>query len=359
MKIKNHKIFLITVLSFLWITYSLSGCKAQPRAVASTLFPQDSVAERMLIYQRNNGGFPQPKGDPIDYQKTLSKSLINTLLAEKDFLDATIDDKATTREINGLVATFQKTKNPAYIQAAENGIRYLLKAQNNAGGWGQFFPDSSGYHKHITYNDNAMIDVMYVMKNTAESTNGFEAVDKTLKEAAQKAVEKGIDCILKTQVIQNGKLTAWCAQHDRNTLKPAKARMFELPSLSGNESVGIIKFLMTIEKPSPEIKQAINSAVVWLESVKIVGIKVENIKDASQPKGKDRIVVPDPNSTMWARFYELETNKPFFAGRNSVVKYNLAEIENERRTGYAYYGTWAATLLAKEYPEWVKRVGKE
>jgi PelA/Pel-15E family pectate lyase len=351
MKIKKN-----IILSFVWITYSLSGCKAQSKTASSTLYPQDSVAERMLIYQRNNGGFPQPKGDPIDYQKSLSKSLISTLLTEKDFLDATIDDKATTREINGLVVAFQNTKNPAYIQAAENGIRYLLRAQNKAGGWGQFFPDSSGYHKHITYNDNAMIDVMYVMKNTAEATNGFEAVDKTLIPATKKAVEKGIDCILKTQVIQNGKLTAWCAQHDRNTLKPAKARMFELPSISGNESVGIIKFLMTINKPSDEIKTAIKAAVAWFEAVKIVGIKIQDIKDPSQPKGKDRIIVPDPNSTIWARFYELETNKPFFAGRNSVVKYSLAEIENERRVGYAYYGTWAKSLLEKDYPEWLKKI---
>lgn len=347
------------ILSLLGIFFLVIGCKSQTKLTGSTLYPKDSIAERMLVYQRNNGGFPQPKGDPIDYQKTLSKSLISTLLAEKDFLDATIDDKATTREINGLVATFQKTKNPAYIQAAENGIRYLLRAQNKAGGWGQFFPDSSGYHKHITYNDNAMIDVMYVMKNTAEATNGFEAVDKTLIPAAQKAVAKGIDCILKTQVSQHGKLTAWCAQHDRNTLKPAKARMFELPSISGNESVGIIKFLMTIEKPSPEIKQAINSAVAWFESVKIKGFKIQDIKDPSQPKGRDRIIVPDPNSTIWARFYDLETYKPFFAGRNSVVKYSLAEIENERRVGYAYYGTWATQLLTKDYPEWVKRVGNE
>lgn len=347
------------ILSFLWIICSLPGCKAQSKTVSSTLYLQDSIAERMLIYQRHNGGWPQPKGDPINYQKILSSSLVNTLLSEKDFLDATIDDKATTREINGLVEAFQKTKNPAYIKAAENGIKYLLTAQNQAGGWGQFFPDSSGYHVHITYNDNAMIDVMYVMKNTAEATNGFGAVDKSLVPAAQKAVEKGIECILKTQVVQNGKLTAWCAQHNRNTLKPAKARMFELPSLSGNESVGIIKFLMTIDKPSDQVKAAIKAAVAWLESVKIVGIKTKDIPDASQPKGKDRIVIEDPSSAVWARFYELETNKPFFAGRNSVVKYSLSEIENERRVGYAYYGTWPAQLLTKDYPEWVKRVGKE
>ncbi len=150
-------------------------------------------------------------------------------------------------------------------------------------------------------------------------------------------------------------MTAWCAQHDRQTLKPAKARMFELPSLSGHETVGIILFLMNIENPSPEIKKSINAAVAWLESVKIVGIKIKDIPDASQPKGKDRIVVEDPNSTVWARFYDLKTGKPFFTGRNSVPKNTLAEIENERRVGYAYYGTWPRNLLEKEYPNWVEK----
>ena len=201
----------------------------------------DSTAEKMLLYQRNNGGFPQPHGDPIQYEKPISVTLKATLLAEKNQMDATIDDQSTTREIKGLASAYKKTRNPIYLKAVEKGIDYLLTAQNSAGGWGQFYPDSIGYHKHITYNDNAMIDVMWVLKYTADFTNDFEKIDKSLVDKARIAVEKGINCILKTQVIQNGKLTAWCAQHDRQTLKPAKARMFELPSISGNESVGIIR----------------------------------------------------------------------------------------------------------------------
>jgi PelA/Pel-15E family pectate lyase len=318
----------------------------------------DSTAEKMLLYQRNNGGFPQPHGDAIRYERPISPALKAQLLAEKNELDATIDDEATTREIKGLASAYKKTQNPIYLKAVENGIKYLLNAQNSAGGWGQFYPDSSGYHKHITYNDNAMIDVMWVLKYTSECSNDFEKIEKSLSQKAKIAVEKGIKCILNTQFIQNGKLTAWCAQHDRQTLKPAKARMFELPSLSGNESVGITRFLMAIENPSPEIKKSINAAVAWLESVKIVGIKTKDIPDASQPKGKDRIVVEDPNSTVWARFYDLETGKPFFTGRNSVPKNTLAEIENERRVGYAYYGTWPKNLVEKEYPNWVQKWGK-
>ena len=319
---------------------------------------QDSVAERMLFYQRNNGGWPQPGGDAINYNLSLTAAQKATLLSEKGKLDATIDDKATTREINTLVSTYKKTQNVAYLKAAENGIKYLLTAQNAAGGWGQFFPDTSGYHKHITYNDQAMMDVMWIMKYVSESKNDFDAVDKTLIPQAKAAMVKGINCILKTQYVQKGKLTAWCAQHDRKTLLPAKARAFELASLSGNESVGIVQFLMTIENPSPEIKTAIQAAVAWLESVKIVGIRVDTIEDASQPKGKDRIVVADPNSTLWARFYDLDSNKPFFTGRDSVPKATLAEIENERRVGYAYYGNWPAKLLSTEYPNWVQKWGK-
>jgi PelA/Pel-15E family pectate lyase len=315
----------------------------------------DSTAEKMLLYQRNNGGFPQPHGDPIKYDLPISEKLKASLLAEKSLLDATIDDQATTREIKGLANAYQKTQNPIYLKAVENGINYLITAQNSAGGWGQFYPDSSGYHKHITYNDNAMIDVMWIMKYASECTHDFEKIDKKIAQNAKIALEKGIKCILNTQVVQNGKLTAWCAQHDRQTLKPAKARMFELPSLSGNESVGITRFLMSIDKPSVEIKKSVQAAVEWLESVKIVGIKTKDIPDTSQPKGKDRIVVEDPNSVVWARFYELETNKPFFVGRNSVPKSTLAEIENERRVGYAYYGVWPKVLLEKEYPIWEKK----
>ncbi len=320
--------------------------------------PKDSVAERMLIYQRDNGGWPQPGGDAINYEKVLSPELKKTLLSEKKVYDTTIDDKATTREINWLVTAYKKTKNPAYIKAAERGIAYLIDAQNKAGGWGQFFPDTSGYHKHITYNDNAMIDVMTVMKRTADGLGDFTYVDKNLVPQAKKSLEKGIQCILKTQYVQHGKLTAWCAQHDRVSLLPAKARKFELPSLSGGETVGILNFLMDINNPSPAIKKAINAGAAWLESAKLVGIKVVEVKDPSQPRGKDRIVTQDPTSTIWARFYDLDTNKPFFTGRDSVPRANLADIENERRAGYAYYGSWPAKLLATDYPAWLAKWGK-
>ena len=72
---------------------------------------------------------------------------------------------------------------------------------------------------------------------------------------------------------------------------------------------------------------------------------------------RDRVVVDDPNSIIWGRFYDLENGKPFFSGRDGVKKWSLAEIERERRTGYAWYGNWGKPV-ADEYAKWKKRMGE-
>jgi PelA/Pel-15E family pectate lyase len=58
---------------------------------------------------------------------------------------------------------------------------------------------------------------------------------------------------------------------------------------------------------------------------------------------------------IWARFYELETNRALFLGRDSVFHYEFAQIERERRAGYNYYGYWARAVL-EDYPAWRARV---
>ncbi len=344
---------LLKPLSFLILLGCFAGCAVtQSQSVAI-----DPVAENMLLYQLENGGWPQDHGDAIDYQKQLSAAEKAALTAARDKQRATIDDQATTGEINYLLKAYDKTKQQAYLAAAERGIRLLLDAQNEAGGWPQEYPNPTGYHAHITYNDNAMIDVMWVMRRTAEGTGAFAAVSKELREAAATALDRGIDCILKTQyTTQDGQLTAWGAQYDQHTLQPASARKFEPVSISGKESVGIIRFLLDIERPSEAIKKSVRAAVAWLQEVRIDGVRIQTITDPSQPSGKDRILVKDAGYTSWARFYELDTFRPVFAGRDGIVRYDLKEIDNGRRVGYGFYGKWAKDLLNKEYPRWEARL---
>ena len=56
-------------------------------------------------------------------------------------------------------------------------------------------------------------------------------------------------------------------------------------------------------------------------------------------------------------FRSLGTNRPIFSGRDSVIRYSMAEIEYERRNGYRWYVDAPAKLLETDYPAWrAKRV---
>ncbi len=329
----------------------------------------DPIAENMLLYQRSNGGWPKHfQGDrKVDYKRQLTDAEKKELLSGfAEGMDATIDNEATTREIKYLVTAYKKTENSVYLKAAEKGVDYLLQAQYANGGWPQYYPDFSIYRSEITYNDNAMINVMNVLQDILEEKNDMDAIvkdkskiDTSYTHRCSLSVQRGINCILKTQLKQKGKLTAWCAQYDAKTLQAAKARMYELPSLSGMESVGIVRFLMRIDQPSNEIKTAVNSAVEWFNKVKITGYKFIDIKAPNEPSGKDRVFVPDSEGgVIWARFYDMDTNEPFFSGRDSQRKKTIAEVENERRIGYAWYGNWPERLLKTEYPAWLEKWGK-
>ncbi|WP_460675641.1 pectate lyase [Hymenobacter coalescens] len=335
------------------VTGKVGASPAGTTAAAAAPVAKDSVAERMLVYQRAIGGWPKAVGEKkVDYQHALTAAERAATRKDAGRKDATIDNNATTREITYLLGAFKKTNNPAYRRAAEQGIRYLLVMQHQNGGFPQFYPDSSSYRAQITYNDNAMVRALKLLKNVAEKQGDFALIDFALVPQAEQAVQRGIRCIVRSQYVQNGKLTGWGAQHDRRTLLPCKARAFEVASLSGFETVGIVEFLMSVPQPTPEIKQSIEAAVAWLNGVKMEGFAVKDVDDAAQPTGKDRKVVAEPGSTLWARFYDLETNQPIYVGRDGVKHASLAEIEHERRVGYAYAGTWPAKLLAKDYPKW-------
>lgn len=320
----------------------------------------DPVADNMLLYQRKNGGWPKHfQGDKkVDYKHALTTDELKELQSgyEKG-IDATIDNEASTKEIKYLVKAYKTYRKEAYLTAATKGIDYLLMAQYANGGWPQYYPDFSSYRSQVTYNDNAMINVLNVLQDVVESKNDFDIIDKTYQAKCNAAVVKGIDCILKTQYKQNGVLTSWCAQYNAKTLVPEMARKFELASLSGSESVGIVRFLMRQANPSKEIITAVNAAVEWFKKVQIKGYNVQEIKAPNETSGKDRVVVKDENNIMWARFYDLQTNEPFFAGRDSQPRKTLAEIENERRIGYAYYVTSPAKLINEEYPKWCAKWG--
>ncbi len=313
----------------------------------------DRILENILLYQRETGGWPKN----YDRDAKLSEKQKRTIVQHKSNDDAMIDNGATHTEIRLLAGGFARTQNARFKNAALRGILYLLNGQYKNGGWPQRFPHPRGYARCITFNDNAMIGVMSLLKDIAGKGPEYAFVPDRMRAQCEAAVKRGIECILKCQVIVDGKPAVWCAQHDPVTFEPRKARSYELASLSGSESVGVVRFLMQLEKPDKRIIRAIDGAVSWFERSKLKGIKVVRIKDKDKPKGYDKVVVKDPDAApLWARFYDIKTNRPIFCSRDGIPRRTLAEISYERRTGYSWLGRYARDLLAKDLPRWRKKL---
>ena len=311
------------------------------------------IAENVLLHQRKSGGWPKN----IDMAAEAADEAKMQLQTERGKANSTIDNGGTTQPMSFLAQVCTATKDLRFGDAFLRGLDFLLSAQYANGGWPQVYPNPKGYQAHITFNDGAMAGVLNLLREIGRSGPDYRFVDETRRRRAEKAVAGGIECILNTQVIVNGKRTVWCAQHDEKTLAPASARTYEKISLSGSESVGLTRFLMDIEQPDTRVVAAVEAAVAWFRSAKLTGIRVVSKPDPSFSEGHDKIVVKDTKAPpLWARFYEIGSNRPIFCGRDGVIKYSLAEIEHERRVGYGWYGDAPAKLLETDYPAWRERV---
>ena len=310
------------------------------------------IADNVLAFQRNEGGWPKN----IDMARVLTSSEIADVVRQRANDDSTIDNNATWTQLTLLARVYSAARREAHKDAFLKGVDYLLNAQYQNGGWPQYYPRLTGYYRHITFNDGAMIGVMRLLQDIAARKSEYAFVDGVRRNKSERAVSKGLECILKTQILVQGRRTVWCQQYDEVTLAPAPARTYELVSLASAESAGIVRFLMGIQNPTDQVIDAVESAVVWFEKSKISGIRWGERKDPALPSGFDRVVISDSTAApLWARFYEIGPNRPIFVGRDGVIKYNVAEIEAERRNGYQWYVSTPAGLVDAEYPAWRRK----
>lgn len=331
--------------------------KDQPRFKPSDV---RQIANNILLYQQPNGGWPKN----YDMLAILTDEQKAILAQHKDSLHTTFDNGATYTQIEYLAKAYTLLGDKKYEDAVLRGLHFILKAQYENGGWPQFYPDISGYRKYITFNDGAMIGVMQVLQHIVQNEPYYSFVNNQLSKEATNAYKKGIACILKCQIVENGKPTVWCQQHDNITLQPVGARTFELASKASEESAEIVRLLMQVKNPNAEIANAVKNAIAWFQKVEIKGERVKTIPAKEvvykfHAANDDRIVVDDSTAPpIWTRYYELQTDRPLFANRDGKKVYQLSDVSRERRTGYAWYGYWPQRIISVEYPDWLKKIGQ-
>ncbi len=264
----------------------------------------------------------------------------------------TFDNNATTTQLQYLakvISALDEKKSAPYRASFQRGLEYTLTAQYPNGGWPQIFPLEGGYHDAITYNDGAMCNILEFLRDVADGKGEYAFVAPEDRKRAAAAEQRGIACIVKCQIVVDGKLTAWCQQHDALTLAATSARNYEMPSICGSESGGLVLFLMQLPSPSPGVVKAVHAACAWFEKTKIEG---KIFKPAPDKSG--RAVQDSPGATpLWARYYEIETNRPIFGDRDKSIHYDVSEISKERRNGYSWYGDTPKRAL-EHYTKWAK-----
>lgn len=263
----------------------------------------------------------------------------------------TFDNDATMTELRFLakvITAVGPDHSEPYRKAFLHGLGYIAIARYPNGGWPQVWPLEGGYHDMITYNDDTVVNLLGLLRDTARGANDFAFTPFSLRMMASTTLRNGVDCLLATQITVGGHHTVWCQQHDPLTLQPASGRNYEMPSQASSESAEIMLFLMTLTRPSPQIIAAVHDAAAWFEKTKITDMAWQR-----DDTGQRRLVHQPGSNPIWARYYEIGTDRPIFGDRDKTIHDKLEEISQERRRGYAWYRDSPKRAL-EEYAVWSK-----
>jgi len=232
---------------------------------------------------------------------------------------STLDDDNTQSALRLLMDVHAASPEARLKEAIDYGLAALLKAQYPNGAFPQRFPPPNDYGAYYTFNDNVMGDVV----DTLLLSWKYYGEPRFLE-----AVRKAGDFIILSQRPEPQPI--WAQQYDLE-MRPAWARKFEPASVCAGESVGVMRCLIRIwlETGEERYLKPIPPALAWYRRSQIA-----------------------PNR--WARFYELETNRPLYF----TTKYELVYTDYDLPTHYVFQSSFGVPGFIKEYEE-VRRLGLE
>lgn len=335
--VEGNTVFSYTVAETLRTTSAVVEKKASN---FSDLTSAVTLADNYISWQMDHGGWDKGIDGKTAWDGKTKKNKGSGWTGKNGELIGTIDNNATYTQIRHIAAVYREVPDEKYKESVLKGFDFLFHLQYESGGFAQVYPKRGNYSDMVTFNDNAMINVLFTLEDALYGRYPFDSdiLPKEYKEKLQDSIDRAIDYILKAQITSQGTLTAWCAQHDPVTYEPVGARAYELPSISGSESVPIIQFLMNQEQ-TPKIQTAVEAALQWFKNSELKDM--EYIRKAS-----DGVYFKTTaGHRTWYRFYEIDTNLPIFCDRDGIMKHDILEIGEERRHGYAWAGSWGKKIL--------------
>lgn len=266
---------------------------------------------------------------------------------------STFDDDNSQSAVRFLLAMTDATKgstNPRDGRiriALDYALKKMLQAQYPNGAWPQRYDGlprnaadypalkatipatypreykKENYFRHYTLNDNTQRDCILTLLDAWHRTDRREFLD---------AVKRGAEFLLMAQLPEPQ--PTWAQQYNAR-MEPAWARAFEPPAACTSESVGVMRLLadLYVELGDERYLEPLPRAIAWFKRSEI-------------------------SPGLWARYYELHTNKPIFGDRDGKIYYRVEDISEERQKGYSWKGAYGVSGAVAHYEE-VKQLGRE
>jgi pectinesterase len=226
------------------------------------------------------------------------------------------------------------------VQEYLDGLDLVLAAQLPNGCWPRVYPLRGGGNDAITVGDGGMLNVLHMLLPVARGALHF--VDDALLRRAEQSLLRGVDCILRTQVMVDGRRTGWSARLDPLTLAPILADAREPAGLGARETPVVLGFLMPYETSDPRVAAAVRGGAAWLRETMLWGLL----------RGSDGAPAPAPGAwPLWARVYEFG-NRAIFTDSAGSVRHGLPPRADSAGAD-PWLISWPAATLA-QYDEWAR-----
>lgn len=302
-----------------------------------------------VTWQLDNGGWDKDytlhvsrAWDGVESKKTKGWDSNGVILG-------TIDNDGTYSEMRLIALAYRlsndATQKQTFLDSFNNAFAFLQNLQYPTGGFAQVYPKRNNYSDNVTFNDNAMVSVLKLLQDITKQNYPFDQggiANASTQQLSATMLQKGVDYILKSQIVVDGTKTAWCAQHHPTTYAPVSARAYEHVSISGSESVEIAKFLLTLTD-NAKAQAAAKAAIAYLDSVKLENTIYD---DEVAP-----YIYEEQGATTWYRFYEIGSNKGIFSNKSTgEIYYDITQLSDGDRTSYSWCVETPKKLL-KVYSE--------
>jgi hypothetical protein len=230
----------------------------------------------------------------------------------------TFDDNITQGALSFLMSMDEAIDEEWLSEAIELGLDHMMRSQFKNGAWPQWYPLIGGYHDYYTFNDNAINDCIRIM---------LKAHKMYGKEKYLRSAKRGGDFMILSQLPQPQ--SGWAQQYSHD-LMPAWARRFEPPGICSAVTSRNIRSLVDLYLYTRDGKylKPIPKAIAWLKKSKI-------------------------GDNLWARLYEVGSNKPIYGDRKNgnKIHYDYEQISAKERRSYSWRGSYGIKRAVAYYHE--------